>query len=100
MGSDENAYFLIMVKILLILGIIFRQGIGRSFRSGILIGIGFIGIFTFAFDVFGGTIGPAAAAFVQNTGINLTAIDAGWGLASSITWAMPTAFGVIIVCIK
>ncbi len=87
-----------MPVIIIILGLIFRQGLSKSIRSGILIGIGFIGIFTFAFDVFGGTIGPAAAAFVQNTGINLTAIDAGWGLASSITWAMPTAFGVIILC--
>ncbi len=87
-----------MPIIILILGLIFRQGFSKSLRSGILIGIGFIGIFTFAFDVFMGAIGPATAAFVEQTGVTLTAIDAGWGLASSITWAMPTAFGVIIVC--
>ncbi|MFW9857091.1 MAG: PTS transporter subunit IIC [Candidatus Thorarchaeota archaeon] len=87
-----------MPVIIVIMGLIFRQSLSKSIRSGILIGIGFIGIFTFAFDVFGGQIGPAAAAFVENTGVNLTAIDAGWGLASSITWAMPTAFGVIVVC--
>ncbi|MFX0212250.1 MAG: PTS transporter subunit IIC [Candidatus Hodarchaeota archaeon] len=87
-----------MPIIIFILGLIFRQGISKSIRSGILIGIGFIGIFTFAFDVFMGVIGPATAAFVEQTGVELTAIDAGWGLASSITWAMPTAFGVIIVC--
>jgi PTS system galactitol-specific IIC component len=87
-----------MPVIIVILGLIFRQSLSKSIRSGILIGIGFIGIFTFAFDVFGGTIGPAAVAFVENTGVSLTVIDVGWGLASSITWAMPTAFGVIIVC--
>jgi PTS system galactitol-specific IIC component len=87
-----------MPIIIFILGLIFRQGISKSFRSGILIGIGFIGIFTIVFDVFMSEIGPATAAFVEETGVSLTAIDAGWGLASSITWAMPTAFGVIIVC--
>ncbi|MFX0173703.1 MAG: PTS transporter subunit IIC [Candidatus Hodarchaeota archaeon] len=90
--------FIFMPVIIFILGLIFRQGISKSIRSGILIGIGFIGIFTFAFDVFMGQIAPATAAFVEQTGVSLTAIDAGWGLASSITWAMPTAFGVIIVC--
>ena len=94
-----NAGPIIMFPIIIIiLGLIFRQSLSKSVRSGILIGIGFIGIFTFAFDVFMGKIGPATAAFVENTGVNLTAIDAGWGLASSITWAMPTAFGVIVVC--
>jgi len=94
-----NAGPIIMFPIIIIiLGLIFRQSLSKSIRSGILIGIGFIGIFTFAFDVFMGKIGPATAAFVENTGVNLTAIDAGWGLASSITWAMPTAFGVIVVC--
>jgi PTS system galactitol-specific IIC component len=83
--------------IITILGLIFRQPLGKSVRSGILIGIGFIGIFEFV-GLFGETIGPAAAAFVESTGVSLKAIDAGWGLASSITWAMPTAFGVIIVC--
>ncbi len=94
-----NAGPIIMFPIIIIiLGLIFRQSLSKSVRSGILIGIGFIGIFTFAFDVFMGKVGPATAAFVENTGVNLTAIDAGWGLASSITWAMPTAFGVIILC--
>ena len=94
-----NAGPIIMFPIIIIiLGLIFRQSLSKSVRSGILIGIGFIGIFTFAFDVFMGQVGPATAAFVDNTGVSLTAIDAGWGLASSITWAMPTAFGVIILC--
>ena len=94
-----NAGPIIMFPIIIIImGLIFRQSLSKSIRSGILIGIGFIGIFTFAFDVFMGKIGPATAAFVENTGVKLTAIDAGWGLASSITWAMPTAFGVIVVC--
>ncbi|MHA1226356.1 MAG: PTS transporter subunit IIC [Candidatus Hodarchaeales archaeon] len=83
--------------IIVILGLIFRQPLSRAVRSGILIGIGFIGIFQFV-GLFGEVIGPAASAFVESTGVTLTAIDAGWGLASSITWAMPTAFGVIIIC--
>ncbi|MHA1975817.1 MAG: PTS transporter subunit IIC [Candidatus Hodarchaeales archaeon] len=92
-----DAYVMFPI-IIIILGLIFRQSLSKSIRSGILIGIGFIGIFTFVNDVFIAQVGPATEAFVDNTGIDLIALDAGWSLASTITWAMPTAFGVIIVC--
>jgi PTS system galactitol-specific IIC component len=82
---------------IIILGLLFRQGIVRSLRAGILIGIGFVGIFEFV-DLFFTYIGPAAEGLFNLFGISLNTLDVGWGLASAITWAMPTAIGVIVIC--
>jgi len=82
---------------IIILGLFFRQPLGKSIRSGILIGIGFIGIFQFV-NLFFEYIGPAAEGLFNLFGISLNTLDVGWGLASAITWAMPTAIGVIVVC--
>ncbi len=94
---QNTPVFIMFPVFIIILGLIFRQPLGRSIRSGILIGIGFIGIFQFV-DLFFTYIGPAAEGLFNLFGISLNTLDVGWGLASAITWAMPTAIGVIVVC--
>ena len=75
--------------IIFILGLILGQKIGRAFISAITVGVGFIGlglVITLLFDA----LGPATAALVEATGIQLNALDVGWGVAAAI------AFGTVV----
>lgn len=79
--------------IIFILGLILGQKVGRAFISAITVGVGFIGlglVITLLFDA----LGPATAALVEATGIQLNALDVGWGVAAAI--AFGTAVGSLV----
>ena len=79
--------------IIFILGLILGQKIGRAFVSAITVGVGFIGlglVITLLFDA----LGPATAALVEATGLQLNALDVGWGVAAAI--AFGTAVGSLV----
>jgi galactitol PTS system EIIC component len=79
--------------IIFILGLILGQKVGRAFISAITVGVGFIGlglVITLLFDA----LGPATSALVDATGIQLTALDVGWGVAAAI--AFGTAVGSLV----
>lgn len=76
--------------VLTIIGIAFGQGFRKAFRSGITIGIGFVGI-NLVIGILTDNLGPAAQAMVKRFGLNLTIIDIGWPAASAISWASPVA---------
>lgn len=84
--------------IITIIGMIFRLEIGKAFKSGLTLAIGFTGIrlvLTFMTD----NIGPAAKAMVENTGVQLDVLDVGWGSIAAVTWASPIiallVFGIL-----
>ena len=89
--------------VIFILGIILGQKVSRAFISALTVGVGFIGlglVITLLFDA----LGPATAALVEATGIELTALDVGWGVAAAIAFGttvgalvIPLAFGVNLV---
>ncbi|HIE24301.1 MAG TPA: PTS galactitol transporter subunit IIC [Candidatus Korarchaeota archaeon] len=81
---------LMMPIILFILGVAFKQPIGKSLRSAVTVGVAFIGIFAVLGAVFG-VLGPAVETMVERTGIQLEGMDIGWPLTSAITWASKTA---------
>jgi PTS system galactitol-specific IIC component len=68
-----------------IFALILGQRFGRAFRSGVLIGIGFVGI-GLVVTLLGESIGPAAQAMVQHFKVNLTVIDVGWPSTSAIAF--------------
>lgn len=79
--------------IIFILGLILGMKVSRAFISAITVGVGFIGlglVITLLFDA----LGPATAALVEATGIQLTALDVGWGVAAAI--AFGTAVGSLV----
>ena len=80
--------------VLTIVGLCFRMKFSKAFKSGITVGIGFVGI-NAIFGILTNNIGPAAEAVVANTGINLPAADLGWPALSAITWGLPIAPFVI-----
>lgn len=79
--------------IILIVGLIFGQKLGRAFISALMVGVGFVGlglVITLLFD----GLGPATAALVEKTGLELNALDVGWGVAAAI--AFGTAVGSLV----
>ncbi|WAA09089.1 PTS galactitol transporter subunit IIC [Fervidibacillus albus] len=77
--------------ILLIMGLIVRMKFKDAFVSALTLGVAFVGmnlVVGFMMD----SIGPAAQQFVENTGIQLNAIDGGWTSMATLAWAWPLAF--------
>ena len=82
---------------ILIIGLIFGTGFKKAFNSGIIIGIGFVGISLVA-NLLTSTLGPVAQQMVERFGLNLTVIDAGWPAAAA-AWASPIAAIMIPICL-
>lgn len=80
--------------ILFIVGICFKMKPGQAFKSGLTVGIGFVGI-NAIIGILTQTVGPAAQAMVKNAGLHLSAADVGWPALSAITWGLPIAPFVI-----
>lgn len=74
--------------IITIVGLIFGVKLGKAFRSGLMLGIGFAGI-NLVINMMKSSIGPAAQAMVENFGIHLDILDVGWGSIAAVTWASP-----------
>lgn len=80
--------------VLIVIGIIFGQGLLRSIRSGIIVGIGFIGL-SLAISLISNTLEPAVSQIVERFSFNLTVIDIGSGAAAGV--AFSTLVGALII---
>jgi len=83
---------------ILFIGLLFGTGFKNSFKSGIIIGIGFVGI-NLVIGVLVDNLGPAAQQMVERFGLSLTVVDAGWPSAAAASWASPVAAVLIPVCL-
>jgi len=81
-----------------ILGLVFKTGAKKAFKSGITIGIGFVGI-NLVINLLVTNLGPAAQQMVERFGLNLTVVDTGWPSAAAISWASPVAAILIPICL-
>lgn len=72
--------------------------LGDCFKSGLHIGIGFVGI-GLVIGLMLDSIGPAAKAMAEQFQINLHVIDVGWPGSSPMTWASQIALVAIPVAI-
>ncbi|WYU51195.1 galactitol-specific PTS transporter subunit IIC [Bacillus sp. FSL K6-0047] len=90
---DLGATVILPVAIFL-LGLLFGQKPGKAFRSGLTIGIAFVGIFLVV-DLLVNNLGPAAQGMVDRLGVELNVIDVGWPASSSIAWASMVAAFII-----
>lgn len=84
--------------VIFIVGLILGQSAGKALRSGISIGIGFIGI-GLVISLMLDNLAPAAQAMSANFGISMNLIDVGWPGMSPITWASQIALVAIPVAI-
>lgn len=76
--------------VIMLMGLFMGASLKRSFRSGIIIGVGFTGI-NLVISLLVGELGPAATAMLERMGLNLSIIDVGWPAMSSISWAWVAA---------
>lgn len=72
--------------------------LGKAIRSGLMIGVGFVGLGLIV-DMMNAQLGPAAQAMSQNFGLTLSVVDIGWPGASPMTWASSIATVAIPVAI-
>lgn len=84
--------------VIFILAVCLRVKVAKAFRSAITIGMGFVGIFLI-FDLLINSVGPAAKAMVERTGIDLPVVDTGWPPLASVAFASSLAPFVILLVI-
>jgi len=76
--------------IMTIFGLVLGQGLKKSFRAGLTIGVGFVGL-NLVIGLLTTSLGAAAQAMVKSLGINLNILDVGWPIGAAITFATPVA---------
>ena len=89
--------------IIFIIGLLLKQGVGKSLRSGLTVGIGFVGI-NLVISLMTQNLGDAAKAMAENYNLGLDVIDLGWPGTAPMAWAsdmgliaIPIAIGVNIL---
>lgn len=84
-----------MPIIFFILALVFGVKPGQAFKSGMLVGIGFVGV-NMVINLLLDNLGPASEAMVTRLGLNLTVTDVGWATASTIGWGSTIMPAVVI----
>lgn len=84
--------------VIAILSMIVGVKAGKAIRSGLMIGVGFVGL-SLIVDMMNAQLGPAAKAMSENFGLTLSVVDIGWPGASPMTWASNIATVAIPIAI-
>ncbi|MGL5721610.1 MAG: PTS galactitol transporter subunit IIC [Brevinema sp.] len=84
--------------VIFIIGLCVGTKPGKAFQSGLMVGIGFVGI-GLVIGLMLNNLGPAADAMAKNLGLNLNVVDVGWPGASPMTWKTPIAAVAIPIAI-
>jgi len=77
--------------IIFILGLIVGLKPGKALSAGLMLGVALTGI-NLVVSYMSTTVGTAAQAFVENTGVQLTGLDMGWAPALGLCWNWKYAF--------
>jgi len=88
--------YALMPIIITILGLILGAEFKKAFRSGILVGIGFIGI-SMATSVFFNEVTPVSTKIVENLGFGKEIIDVGWPVAAAIGFSTQVGAAVFVI---
>jgi PTS system galactitol-specific IIC component len=83
----------LMPFVFLAFGLLLRQGLARSLRAALTVGIGFIGIHLVV-GLLIQTVGPQAKAFAQVLGTRLDVLDVGWPIGAGASFAYPISFAL------
>lgn len=84
--------------VIIIFSLVLGMKAGEAFKSGLHIGIGFVGI-GLVIGLMLDSIGPAAQAMAEAFDISLQVIDVGWPGSAPMTWASQIALVAIPVAI-
>lgn len=87
-----------MPIIFTIFALCLKVKLGNALKSGVLVGIGFIGLNT-VITLLTDNLGPAAQQMVENFGLSLNILDVGWPAASAIAFGSAVGILIIPLCI-
>ncbi len=86
--------------IIFIFAILLRISPGKALYSGLIVGVGFVGL-NLILNLLTTSLGPAAHSMVDHFGLNLQTIDVGWPAAAAISYgnalgslAIPIGIGI------
>jgi len=75
----------ILPAIIFLFALAMRLPLGKAFRAGVIIGVGFVGI-NLVIGLLGNSVGPAAQEMVKHSGIHLNILDVGWPSTAAIAY--------------
>lgn len=84
--------------VIAIISICIGVKVGKAIRSGLMIGVGFVGLGLIV-GLMNAELGPVATAMSQKFGLSLSVVDIGWPGASPMTWASNIATVAIPVAV-
>ncbi|MBE6240137.1 MAG: DUF4861 domain-containing protein [Bacteroidales bacterium] len=87
-----------MPIIFTILGLCIGIGVNKSLKSGLLVGVGFVGLSVIT-SLLTSTLGPALGDVVNNYGLQLKVFDMGWPAAASVAYNTSVGAFIIPVCL-
>ncbi|MBE7556005.1 MAG: PTS sugar transporter subunit IIC [Anaerolineales bacterium] len=88
----------ILPIIIFVMGLILGAKPGKAFRSGVTIGIAFVGI-NLVIGLMWTSLSNVAQAMVTRTGVSLTTVDVGWPSAAAIAFGSSVGTFVIAIAI-
>ena len=92
-----NAGPLFMIFIVFsVIGLIVKLGPVKAIRNGLMIAVGFNGVYIVV-DYFLGTVAPAATALAERFGGVFTYTDIGWAAYASFAWSSPWAYLIVVL---
>lgn len=78
----------LMPIIFLLLALLVGVKVGQALKAALLIGVGFTGL-GIVIQLLLDHLGPATNQIVERFGVDLTIIDTGWAVSSTIGWSSP-----------
>lgn len=85
---------IMMPIILFLLGVLLGARPGKALKSGLTVGVGFIGL-NLIIGEMGGNLGPAVQQMISRYGLQLSVIDVGWPSAAAIAFASQVGLFII-----
>lgn len=84
----------VLPVLITLFGLLLGLKLGKSFRAGVTIGIGFIGI-NLVIGLLGSQVAPAATGMAEGLGVSLDIVDVGWPSSAAI--AFGSSIGAMII---
>ena len=91
---DQLGNTVVLPIVILVLGIVLGQRWTKALRSGLTVGVGFVGL-GIVITLLLTALGPATNAIITRFGLHLSTMDVGWPVAAAI--AFGTTVGALIV---
>ena len=91
---DTFENYITVPIIIFIICLIFKAPVKKAFMSAVLIGVGLKGM-AFITSAFGSVLSELVNKLIENTGLNLPALDVGWQAVASVAYS--TNIGMMFI---